>query len=95
MPLEISEIKSVLPFFNQELLEEIAASGVIQDIPADREILKEGQYVRMIPVVLRGLVKVFTRTEEKELLLYYIGSAQSCIMSFQRVLPIRPAAFLP
>ncbi len=91
MPLEISEIQSCLPYFNQELLQEIAVSGVIQDVPVDREILKEGQYVRMIPIVLKGLVKVFTRTDEKELLLYYIGSAQSCIMSFSAGLTHSPS----
>lgn len=82
MPLDISEIKPYLPAFSNELLQEIAAHGRIQDVPAGMEILKEGQYVKVIPIVLEGLVKVLTRTEEKELLLYYIGSTQSCIMSF-------------
>ena len=61
------------------------------DVPAGMEILKEGQYVRMIPIVLQGLVKVFTRVEEKELLLYYIGSTQSCIMSFSAGLSQSPS----
>jgi CRP/FNR family transcriptional regulator len=70
MPLDISEIKPYLPSFNRELLEEIAGCGIIQEVPAGTEILKEGQYIKMIPIVLEGLVQVFTRTEEKELLLY-------------------------
>jgi CRP/FNR family transcriptional regulator len=82
MSLAITEIKKYLPAFPEELLEEIAQNGVIKEIPAGTEILRENQYVKVIPIVLEGLVKVFTRTEEKELLLYYIGSAQSCIMSF-------------
>ncbi|MBK8952743.1 MAG: Crp/Fnr family transcriptional regulator [Chitinophagaceae bacterium] len=82
MPLELTEIKPYLTGFNNELLEEVAAAGTIMEVPAGTEILKEGQYVKMIPIVLEGLVKVFTRIEEKELLLYYIGSTQSCIMSF-------------
>jgi CRP/FNR family transcriptional regulator, anaerobic regulatory protein len=91
MPLDISEIKPYLPAFNSELLQEIAGSGSIQDVPAGMEILKEGQYIKMIPIVLEGLVKVFTRTEEKELLLYYIGSTQSCIMSFSAGLTNSPS----
>lgn len=91
MPLDISEIKPYLPTFNNELLQEIAGNGVIQDVPLGMEILKEGQYVKMIPIVLEGLVKVFTRTEEKELLLYYIGSTQSCIMSFSAGLTNSPS----
>jgi len=91
MPLDISEIKPYLPSFTEELLDEIAAHGTIKDMPAGMEILKEGQYVKMIPIVLEGLVKVFTRTEEKELLLYYIGPTQSCIMSFSAGLTQSPS----
>lgn len=91
MPLDLSEIKPYLPTFNSELLQEIANNSIIQDVPAGMEILKEGQYVKMIPIVLEGLVKVITRTEEKELLLYYIGSMQSCIMSFSAGLTNSPS----
>lgn len=82
MPLAVAEIKRYLPDFDNELLDEIANHGMIKEVPAGSEILKEGQYIKAIPIVLEGLVKVFTRAEEKELLLYYIGPAQSCIMSF-------------
>jgi len=91
MPLDLTEIKPFLPDFNMELLQVIAAEGNLMDVPAGMEILKEGQYVRMIPIVLQGLVKVFTRVEEKELLLYYIGSTQSCIMSFSAGLSQSPS----
>jgi CRP/FNR family transcriptional regulator, anaerobic regulatory protein len=91
MPISIEEIKPFLPSFNEELLAAIAGSGVIKDVPAGMEILKEGQYVKMIPIVLEGLVKVFTSIEDKELLLYYIGSTQSCIMSFSAGLTNSPS----
>lgn len=89
--MDLQEIKPFFPGFSTELLEVIALDGSIQDVPGGLEILKEGQYVRMIPIVLSGLVKVFTRVEEKELLLYYIGSAQSCIMSFSAGLSQSPS----
>ncbi|NOT50943.1 MAG: Crp/Fnr family transcriptional regulator [Chitinophagaceae bacterium] len=91
MPFEIAEIKSYLPAFGNELLAEIAAAGSIMEVPEGKEILREGQYIKTVPIVLLGLVKVFTRTEEKELLLYYIGSAQSCIMSFSAGLTNSPS----
>lgn len=91
MPFEIAEIKPYLPAFSNELLAEIAAAGSIVEVPGGKEIQKEGQYVKAIPIVLQGLVKVFTSTEEKELLLYYIGSAQSCIMSFSAGLSNSPS----
>lgn len=91
MPLAITEIKKFLPGFENELLEEIASHGQIKEVPEGVEILKEGQYVKVIPIVLEGLVKTFTRAEEKELLLYYIGPAQSCIMSFSAGLTNAPS----
>ena len=54
----------------------------INDIKKNTEILREGQFVKIIPVVLEGLIRVFTRHEDKELLLYYIRLNESCIMSF-------------
>jgi CRP/FNR family transcriptional regulator, anaerobic regulatory protein len=91
MPLESDEIKKYLPGFGEELILEIAHHGIIKEVPAGVEILKEGQYIKAIPIVLEGLVKVFTRIEEKELLLYYIGSKQSCIMSFSAGLSNAPS----
>lgn len=91
MPHTVDEIRPHLPAFPAELLEEITEHGLLKEVPEAVEILKEGQYVKMIPIVLEGLVKVFTRAEDKELLLYYIGPAQSCIMSFSAGLSNAPS----
>lgn len=91
MPAEIAELRKYLPGFSPELLNEIALYGQLKEVPEGVEILKEGQYVKAIPIVLEGLVKTFTRAEEKELLLYYIGPAQSCIMSFSAGLSNAPS----
>ena len=71
-----------LSYLNPELIEEIEATSETVSLPKDIEILKEGQYVKVIPIVLSGLIKVFTRHEDKELLLYYIKPNESCVMSF-------------
>jgi CRP/FNR family transcriptional regulator len=88
---EIADLQKHLPGFSREILEEIAHHGTLKEVPAGVEVVREGQYVKAIPIVLEGLVKVFTRTEEKELLLYYIGPAQSCIMSFSSGLSQAPS----
>jgi CRP/FNR family transcriptional regulator, anaerobic regulatory protein len=91
MAIEKAELRKYLPAFSEDLLAEIAEYGQLKEIPEGVEILKEGQYVRVIPIVLEGLVKTFTRAEERELLLYYIGPAQSCIMSFSAGLSNAPS----
>ncbi len=79
-------IRDNLSFLGKDLLENIIRSALIKDIPENTEILQEGQYIRAIPIVIEGLIKVYSRYEDKELLLYYIEPFQSCIMSFSSAL---------
>ncbi|MEZ4933075.1 MAG: Crp/Fnr family transcriptional regulator [Saprospiraceae bacterium] len=44
--------------------------------------MREGQYIKVIPIVLEGSIKVFSSHDDKELLLYYIEPTESCVMSF-------------
>jgi len=76
---------SDLPF-SKVLKEKIMQFAVIKEIPVGTEIMHEGQYVKLIPIVLNGLVKVYTTHEDKELLLYYIKSNETCIISFNAAL---------
>lgn len=82
----IHQIETKFSFLGKELLQEIINSSTIMDFPANIELVREGQYIKVIPLVLDGLVKVYTSIEEKELLLYYIQPQQSCIMSFSSCL---------
>ena len=84
-------IKSSLQNVDPDLVKEIEGTAVIQNIPKGTEILREGQYVKVIPLVLEGLVKVYTRHEDRELLLYYIQPRESCIMSFSAGIENEPS----
>lgn len=75
-------IENKFKYLGKELLAELLSVSEVKKFPANTELVREGQYVKYIPIVLNGLVKVFTQFEEKELLLYYIKPEQSCIMSF-------------
>ncbi|AXE17689.1 Crp/Fnr family transcriptional regulator [Runella rosea] len=68
--------------FPDNLRQEMLQKGIPKTIPAGVEILRAGQYIQAVPIVLSGLVKVITRNEEREFLLYYIHPNESCIMSF-------------
>lgn len=67
-------------FTNSDLISEIMNFSTIKKIERNTEILREGQNVKAIPIVLDGLIKVFTGNDDKELLLYYIKPMESCIM---------------
>ncbi len=78
----MKELKEYLHHLPQEFIGQLEQFGIVKNFEADTEILREGQYVKLVPLVLEGVVKVFTRHGDKELLLYYIESGESCIMSF-------------
>lgn len=85
------DLSETLSFLSPGLLTEIQEGSQVTNIPKNTEILKFGQYIKVIPIVLHGLIKVFTRHDEKELLLYYIKHSESCIMSFAGSLKNEPS----
>lgn len=72
------------------LIRNVGPKKVIQ-VPAQNTLLREGQYVRGVPLVVKGLVKVFARYEERDLLLYYIREGEGCVMSFAAALHQSPS----
>lgn len=87
----MNDIKRILSKLSPALIQEIEEESSTMDVPSNTEILREGQYVKVIPIVITGLIKVFSRYEEKELLLYYIKPEESCIMSFAASLNNEPS----
>ena len=85
------QIKQQFPHFNSDLISEIIKHAIEKEIPKDTELLREGQFIKVIPLVLNGVIKVFTRHEDKELLLYYIKPNESCIMSFSAGINNQPS----
>jgi CRP/FNR family transcriptional regulator len=84
--MDIKEIENNFSHFGQDLIKEMLESCVIKEFPKKTEIIREGQFVKVVPIVLKGLVKVFIGQDEKELLLYYIHPRETCIMSFSACL---------
>ncbi len=78
----MTDLSKLTTPLHPDLRKELEAHAILKEVPQGTEILREGQYVKVIPIVLEGLIKVFSRHEEKELLLYYIKPQESCIMSF-------------
>ncbi|QBA63977.1 Crp/Fnr family transcriptional regulator [Muriicola soli] len=83
--------KNILSFLKPKLLDELLKKSTLKEFSKGTEILREEQYVKVLPIVINGLVKVYSRFDEKELLLYYIEPAQSCVMTFYAALKNTPS----
>lgn len=66
-----------------ELVQKLYENGIQKNYEAGDILMNENSHIRSIPIVTKGSIKVI-RTEEdgREILLYYIKSGESCIMSF-------------
>ncbi|MBE4949538.1 Crp/Fnr family transcriptional regulator [Chryseobacterium culicis] len=66
-----------------ELVEKLYQYGITKKYHAGDIILDENASIRSIPIVMKGMLKVIRSEEDgREILLYYIKSGESCIMSF-------------
>jgi len=92
--MDLDIIKSKLSFLGKELVDEILENSQIMEIPENTIILNSGQYIKVLPIVISGLVKVFSTYEDKELLLYYIEENETCIMSYMASLKNNPSKVL-
>jgi CRP/FNR family transcriptional regulator len=63
------------------LLDEIVAKAKLMSFEEGTEIVKKGAYVKVVPLVCSGIVKVLQEGEEHDMLMYYIEKGESCIMS--------------
>lgn len=72
---DISELK---------LQEEIAAVGQIFHFKAGERIMDFGSYIKLVPLVISGSIKVVREDQERdnELFLYFLGAGDTCSMSF-------------
>ncbi|MGD1846779.1 MAG: Crp/Fnr family transcriptional regulator [Salibacteraceae bacterium] len=63
------------------LAEEIANRGTIMTVAEGEVILRKDAYVKVVPLVLNGLLKVLQEGEMHDTLMYYLEPGDSCIMS--------------
>ena len=65
------------------LKKEIQIASKMIDVPAGQIIVNSGDKMEYVPFVLDGSVRVYVENEDvsKELLLYYVDSGQTCMMS--------------
>lgn len=66
-----------------ELQDEIARVGQLLHFSAGEVIMDVDNYIKLVPLVIEGSIKVVREDEDgKELFLYYLNSGDTCSMSF-------------
>jgi len=75
-------LKNILPFLEDELIDEMLSSGRFKTIRMGEVLIDEGDYLKTFPLVLKGTLRVTRRSEEgNELLLYYLSQGEICTMA--------------
>lgn len=91
--MDINILQSCLPELGKELIEDIEKSGHIKLYSENDFIIKQGQQVRYLPIILEGLVKVYSNEDGIQFLLYYIFPKEACIFSFAHLFSSVPIDF--
>jgi len=69
--------------FEPALIEEIYQFGALSNFKEGDVIIDYGKYIRMMPIVVKGTIKVFRMDDSgNEILLYYLSSNESCSMAY-------------
>ncbi len=69
--------------FEPALLQEIQQFGTWQSFKEGDIIMDYGKYIRMMPIIIKGTIKVLRLDENgNEILLYYLSSSESCSMAY-------------
>lgn len=79
----MNTIEAFKHIFEPKLIQEIQQFGVWQHFNEGDLIMDYGKYIRMMPLILKGTVKVYRLDENgNEILLYYLSSSESCSMAY-------------
>lgn len=76
-------LQNLAAVFEPELLKEIKQFGTLQQFKEGDIIMNYGKYIHMMPIILKGAIKVSKLDEDgNEILLYYLSSSESCSMAY-------------
>jgi CRP/FNR family transcriptional regulator len=79
----IQELKeSYGNLFEEALIDEIAQVGTFKEVPAGHKLMEIGEYIKGMPLLISGVIKVLREDPEgDELLLYYLEQGDTCSMT--------------
>ena len=66
---------------DRELRNAMIEEGLQLEFNKGETIVREGEFVKVLPIVISGQIRVFQTGEDREILLYHVDSFQTCMMS--------------
>ncbi len=76
------DLSKKLSFFSEpELQEELSKNANIVTLNKGDVIVRDGQYIKFLPIVIKGAIRVYQQKEDREILLYYVRPEETCTMS--------------
>ena len=68
--------------FEPALIDEINKVGLLLEVPEGEDLIRPGQYIKSMPLLLSGSIKIMRPDSEgDELLLYHIEKGDTCAMT--------------
>ena len=68
--------------FEDALLQEINNVGVFREVPENFSLIEVGQYIKSMPLLVNGVIKILREdTDGDELLLYFLEKGDTCAMT--------------
>lgn len=68
--------------FEDALLKEISEVGVVKQIPEGFQLMDIGDYIKSMPLLLKGAIKILREDENgDELILYFLEQGDTCAMT--------------
>lgn len=72
-------------FLGSDFSTELKKHAILTNIKAKTEVIREGQKNKFVPFLIKGLIRVFSLNDGRELIYYYIRPNDSCLMTFSSI----------
>ena len=82
-PMLEKELRDAYNFiFEEELIQEMVKFGALKELKAGETIINIGEYVKSMPLLLEGAIKILREDKDgDELLLYFLERGDTCAMT--------------
>jgi CRP/FNR family transcriptional regulator len=77
------ELKQGFPdLYEENLRKSIEQEATVMEIPAGEMLMDIGNYIKFVPLIMSGTLKIMREDKDgNELLLYYVKAGETCAMS--------------